>query len=406
MGEARGSDPVRRSPWITAAWLLPVVLSAGCRGPEGATGPAGVSEALADVRVSFQLDGGLLRADGASIVDLRASVTSNNQPVAGKPVWFRVLGGDLAITSAGEATNLDGEATVSLRAGTTYGDARVAMSTDVGEQTLTWPTTVWIDPVEVSPPLRPDELAAVRDVAWRPGHAELLVSDNEIGVVRVLLDDGELIPIGFFNEAVWRPDGSELLVRWRQEVRRITPDGEILATSEVLDNLDEITWTPDGTRVVVSTWRSGAAFVLDLDLEIEWAFSLDRVDGFAIAADELLVGGDLVGGPGVFRLDPATGELEPLVLLDGSVGLEAHVVTMTVDPIGGWLLVAGVVPTGHTDLVRFPLTGGAGESLLSTPHSLRHPTLSPDGTRIAFDSYRSGASRVHTFTLPSTSELP
>jgi serine/threonine-protein kinase len=209
-----------------------------------------------------------------------------------------------------------------------------------------------------------DLLAYVRSSPASMGQGNgALVLANRQGQRRALP-----LPANNYLQPRWSPAGDRLVVQvgaarelWTYDLRRrtltrLTPDRVVAFSAPA--------WTPDGSRVVFTTWFDG------------------QVGLGSLAAD-------------------GSGPVEKLVT---GIGMRSYERTNPAFlPDGSGLILSGLAPGASAeDLLMVPLTGATHlESLLRAPGVERNPAIAPHGRLIAYNSDESGRPEVYVRLFPN-----
>lgn len=379
-----------------AGVLVPVALL-GCEGPAGVRGPTGPPSLPARLELELVTDRSPLVADGSSSGTVTLVARQRDlYPVSGLEVRFEIRSGVAELGATDTVTDLLGEATVEVHAGLQSGIVEVLGSVVHGDRLLSRTLDLWIDPpgierIDHSGPTNP------RALHWSPDGTALIIGTSTI----FPLDGGDVVHLGV-GEASWHPDGTEVLARHGNYVRRHDLSGNLLAEL-YLYGVYRTAWVLDGTRVLATT--TDTAYLLDEDLVEVDSFPLGRPTALSAirGSSRVIVAGDLNGYPdGVFELDLDTHTVRTLITLDGSVeGLRSDAPLASVSHSGDRVVFTSG-EEDQEDLYQLSLDGGEVEPLLVSPYVETAPALSPDGTRLAFVSDRGVSRAVHIWTLPAS----
>jgi Tol biopolymer transport system component len=158
----------------------------------------------------------------------------------------------------------------------------------------------------------------------------------------------------------------------------------------------EFSWSPDGTRLVLSKQRFGSheALVHDLYILDVGSRKLRRLiddgaltdpawspDGTKIVAVEKRLGRD-----NLVLVDPATGARSRLTTYDADV----QIYTPSWSPDGRRIAFSLFDTEGNRAIAVMPAEGGEAHTLTNDSANNRYPVWSPDGGRIAFTSHAGG----------------
>jgi dipeptidyl aminopeptidase/acylaminoacyl peptidase len=193
------------------------------------------------------------------------------------------------------------------------------------------------------------------------------------------------------SQPVWSPDGSLLAFassgrhpdaqrKFGLHVMPVTAPGETITVATSPDPIENISWSPDGTRLLYVTRISGDGGPAGRDAEQR----ARRIDGLDSRVDNV---GWIVGRPRQISMVDASGGAEPRQLTAGRT--DAYDAAWS--PDGSRIAFVGA-RQADADLSRLndvwimDLTPAGAEptALTGTDGTYRLPSFSPDGSRLAF----------------------
>jgi len=402
----------------TLALVLGILVAcSGDVGPVGPTGPAGGGNGSVDIAVSVVGTPPIVRADGTTSFALTfrvATFADNN--VAGIPVSFSVLSGAGSVSPASATTNMQGEATTTFTAGTQPGEVIVAGSVERAGIAITEAVDLFLDPSTMSAPLLSQEFASPLQPNWSAdGQTLTFTTDlyNDYRLYKVSAAGGTPAFVGSYRGGAWNPDGSGDIAAFTAPSGDYNEDDSLFVIDEdgtargsglrpaaFYGTMRAVGWCYSDTLLIASntnallcvTDRNGNAartFYLNA-----WVYSISP----AYDTPDVLVqgAGDEIGG--LFSLNIMTETTQQIVtgenwynaqrcLRGGSLrASDGTVVFGAGDPVGDYSYCG----SAEHGLYTIPFAGGVEQLLIDSPANETWPAWSPDGSKIAFSSDRSG----------------
>jgi Tol biopolymer transport system component len=276
---------------------------------------------------------------------------------------------------------------------------------------------------------------SIQDVAWSPDGTRIaftfLVSDSDIYIVEV--DEGNITQLTDNDwrdhGPAWSPDGTRIAfssarftssLGLTSDIYVIDVDGgnETRLTHSDDDNEWEPAWSPDGSRIVFGSDANsdlGDIYVMDADGKnvvrfddgtddpaygrwLHWADSnpIWSPDGARIAFESFRSDDNL--SPGIYIVD-ADGR-NPVQLIDDDNTVHWDNTSNRLSgwsPDGEWILFRHDHTDDNHTFIYICVVDANGDNLtlLINNDTYGLPSLSPDGTRIVFESKRDGDPEIY-----------
>jgi hypothetical protein len=230
-----------------------------------------------------------------------------------------------------------------------------------------------------------------------------------------------LLRAGF--EPAWSPTGSHLLFVNEADIRRMPADGSsetVLLEAEGARGFangfwwHSPGWSPDGARIVAgftdgsesdAFWEEVHVANADGSGRSQLALGVSptwKADGSEIAYVDAFVNNTTRG---IHAIRPDRTGHRIIWQPTEPDGYPFSAYDVDYSPDGTKLVVSTVYPDwGDREIFVVPATGGTAIRLTNNAHTDDSPVWSPDGTKIAFASYRDGNAEIYTMNADGTNQ--